>query len=138
VLKGEDPVCGAGRCCGTGARDGDVLLVAEDQPGRPVGLAYGRAAGDDDPAPTAEVRALYVAPTCRRQGIGAALLRAAARELNALGLSTIRLEVLSANLPARAFYEQLGGREIGQGTFDEDGHLLPVTIYEWASDYLAE
>jgi ribosomal protein S18 acetylase RimI-like enzyme len=114
-----------------------VLLVAEDLEGQLVGLVYGRTAHDDDPTSIAEVRALYVAPTCRRQGIGAALLRAAALELNEIGFSTVRLEVLSANLDARAFYEDMGGLEVGKGTFDEDGHLLPVTIYEWSSEILA-
>ena len=116
----------------SGVAPRDVLLVADDDAGHLVGLVYGRPADEEGDAPTAEVRALYVAPTCRRQGIGAALLRAAALELIRLGFSTIRLEVLSANLPARAFYEQVGGRETGRGAFDEDGYVLPVTIYEWA------
>ena len=115
----------------------DVLLVA-DHGGQLVGLVYGRPADDHDPALTAEVRALYVDPTSRGLGIGAALLRAAAIKLSQLGFSIIRLEVLSANLPARAFYQHMAGREIGQGTFDEDGYLLPVTIYEWAIGSLAE
>jgi hypothetical protein len=25
----------------------------------------------------------------------------------------------------------MGAREIGQRTFDEEGHLLPMTIYAW-------
>jgi hypothetical protein len=25
----------------------------------------------------------------------------------------------------------MGGREIGRGTTDEEGHLLPVTVYGW-------
>lgn len=115
----------------------DVLLVA-DRGGQLVGLVYARPAGDHDPAQTAEVSALYVDPACRGQGVGAALLGTAALELSRLGFSTVRLEVLSANLPARAFYEHMGGREIGEGTFDEDGHLLPVTIYEWAAGALTE
>ena len=114
----------------------DVLLVADDASGRTVGLVHGRPA-NDGPAAVGDVRALYVLPTCHRRGIGAALLRAAARDLCELGLLTVRLEVLSVNLGARAFYEHLGGREVGEGTVDEDGHLLPVTIYEWPSDVLA-
>ena len=82
--------------------------------------------------------ALYVDATCRRQGIGAALLRAAALKLGQLGFTTVRLEVLSANLPARAFYKHMGGREVGQGMFDEDGYLLPVTTYGWATGYFAK
>ena len=34
-------------------------------------------------------------------------------------------------LPARGFYEAMGGREIGQRMFDEEGYLLPMTIYAW-------
>lgn len=120
-----------------GDAERDVLLVA-DHEGQLVGLVYARPADHHDPTRTAEVSALYVDPTFHGQGVGAALLRTAASELSRLGFSTIRLEVLSANLPARGFYERLGGREIGEGTFDEDGHLLPVTIYEWAAGDLAE
>jgi len=111
----------------------DVLLIADDEAGQLLGLVYGRAAKDDDTGSIAEIRALYVSLDRQGQGIGAALLGAATEELTKLGFATIRLEVLSANLPARGFYEQMGGREVGQGTFDEDGYLLPVTIYEWAS-----
>jgi ribosomal protein S18 acetylase RimI-like enzyme len=79
-----------------------VLLVAEDHAGQLVGLVYGRPADDDGPDPTADVRALYIAPAYRRRGIGASLLRAAALELGHLGFSTIRLEVLSARTCRRA------------------------------------
>lgn len=114
----------------------DVLLVADDPAGQLVGLVYARAAVET--GVVAEVGALYVAAARRRQGIGAALLRAAALELTKLRLSTTRLQVLSANIPAREFYELMGGTEVGQGTFDEEGFLLPVTIYEWESDLLAD
>lgn len=43
----------------------------------------------------------------------------------------LHVGVLSVNLPARAFYEERGGREIGQRTVDEEGYLLPETVYEW-------
>ncbi len=114
----------------------DVLLVAEDDEGRPVGLVYARA-GDDASASTAEITALYVASGRRGEGCGSALLRTAATELIRLGYTRARLQVLSANLLARGFYEHLGGREVGQGWFDEDGRLLPVTYYEWACEQLA-
>ncbi len=39
--------------------------------------------------------------------------------------------VLTANAPARGFYEALGGREIGQRIFEEDEFLLPETVYAW-------
>jgi ribosomal protein S18 acetylase RimI-like enzyme len=78
-----------------------------------------------------EIAALYVASDHHREGVGAALLRAAAAELRRLGVRTLRLDVLTANLPARRFYEAVGGREVGRGTTDEEGVLLPTTVYEW-------
>ena len=109
----------------------DVLLVAEDDSRAVHAVVYGTAADDDAAGRTAEIRALYVAPDLHRRGIGAALLRAAAAELASRGFRSLRLDVLTANSPARRFYEALGGREIGRGTFDEEGCPLPVTVYAW-------
>jgi ribosomal protein S18 acetylase RimI-like enzyme len=108
----------------------DVLLVAEDEAGVLSALVSGTAA-DDPSGSIAEIGALYVLPDRRGRGIGGALLRAAASELANRGFSALHLDVLTANLPARAFYEAMGGREIGQGTSDEEGYLLPVTVYGW-------
>jgi hypothetical protein len=47
-------------------------------------------------------------PVRRGQGIGGSLLRAAASELANLSFSVLRLAVLTANLPARRFYEAMG------------------------------
>lgn len=110
----------------------DVLLVAEDERGVIVGLVYGVVADDVPGGTTGEIAALYVAPDRHREGIGAMLLPAAARELGALGVVTLRLSVLTANLPARRFYEAMGGLEVGRGTTDEEGHPLPTTVYEWS------
>ena len=86
--------------------------MADDHAGQLVGLVFRRPADDDRAALTAEVSALYVDPTCLRQGIGAALLHAAALELSQLEFSTVRIEVLSANPPARASYTHMGGHEV--------------------------
>jgi len=115
---------------GSDARD--VLLVAEDEAGVLSALVSGRAAEDDPSGSIAEIGALYVLPDRRGQGIGGSLLRAAASELANLGFSALHLGVLTANLPARGFYEAMGGREIGQRTDDEEGYLLPVTVYGWS------
>jgi ribosomal protein S18 acetylase RimI-like enzyme len=120
----------AGVVDGIDARD--VLLVAEDDLGVLTGLVSGAPADDNPLVSTAEIGALYVLPHRQGQGVGGSLLRAAAGVLADLGFSSIRLEVLTANLPARGFYEALGGREIGQGTVDEEGYELPVTVYGWA------
>jgi ribosomal protein S18 acetylase RimI-like enzyme len=109
----------------------DVVLVAEDDGGL-VGLVSGGAAEGAYAGTTSEIGALYVHPQRRGQGIGRELLRAAAGHLADLGYAELQISVLSANTPARTFYEAMGGREIGQGTDDEEGYLLPLTIYGWA------
>jgi GNAT superfamily N-acetyltransferase len=115
--------------------DGDparvVLLIAEDDTGDPVGLVLGTEVEDHTSGSTAQIDALYVLPDRQGQGIGRWLLQEAARELATLGFSTLHIGVLTANLPARAFYEAMGGHQIGQRMFDEEGELLPETVYAW-------
>ncbi len=115
-----------------GNPDRDVVLVAEDNGGL-LGLVSGGTAQEGGViGTTCEIGSLYVHPQHQGHGIGGALLRAAARHLAELGYSELRIGVLSANRPARVFYEAMGGREIAQGFEDEEGYLLPLTIYGWA------
>ena len=109
----------------------DVLLVAEDDADDLIALVLGTEAGDDALGSVAEIGALYVRPDRQGQGIGRSLMMAAGNELVSLGFTKLQIGVLTANLPARGFYEAMGGHEIGQRTFDEEGYLLPETIYEW-------
>ncbi len=61
-----------------------------------------------------EIYNLAVAHFARRQGIGEALFRAAVDAAKIAGtLDFVELEVRSANLDARRFYEQLGFRQTG-------------------------
>jgi len=126
---------GWARAIAEGAGDGTpraVLLVAEDDAAVLTALVSGTPADHDPSGSIAEIGALYVRPDRQGEGIGGSLLRAAAGELASQGFSALRLDVLTANLPARAFYEAMGGREIDQGTLDEEGYLLPVTVYGWS------
>jgi ribosomal protein S18 acetylase RimI-like enzyme len=110
-----------------------VVLVAEE-PGHGsdlLALVMGDQDEEDTSGSTAQVGALYVRTDRRGQGIGRALLGQAARELAGLGFSALHISVLTANRPARAFYEAMGGQEIGQRTLDEEGVLLPGTVYAW-------
>jgi ribosomal protein S18 acetylase RimI-like enzyme len=116
---------------GGGNATRDVVLVAEDDASVLCALVSGTAADDDPSGSIAEIGALYVLPDRRGQGVGELLLRAAAGELARLGFSELQIGVLTANLAARGFYEAMGGREIGQRTVDEEGYLLPATIYGW-------
>ncbi len=51
---------------------------------------------------------LAVDATCRRRGIGRALMRAVERELGLRGCPKINLQVLPSNRDVVAFYERLG------------------------------
>lgn len=109
-----------------------VLVAEEAQEGSdPLALVMGDEDEEDLSGSTAQIGALYVRPDRRGQGIGRALLAGAARELNDLGFSALHIGVLTVNRPARAFYEAMGGHEIGQRTFDEEGVPLPGTVYAW-------
>ncbi len=109
----------------------EVLLVAEADPDGPVALVLGTEADNNTSGAVAEISALYVLPDRQGQGIGRLLLKDASKELAALGFTTLHVGVLTANLPARGFYEAMGGQEIGQRTFEEEGYLLPGTVYAW-------
>jgi ribosomal protein S18 acetylase RimI-like enzyme len=115
--------------------DGDsarvVLLIAEDGASDLVGLVLGTEVDDDTSGSIAQIDALYVLPALQGQGIGRRLLQHAATELATLGFSTLHVGVLTANRPARRFYEAMGGHVIGQRMFDEEGDLQPETVYAW-------
>lgn len=108
-----------------------VLLVAEDEQGFPLALVMG-SSGDDDSGTLAEISALYVRPDRHGEGVGGSLLRAAAGQLATLGFASLHVCVLESNFQARGFYEAMGGQERGQRLFDEEGFLLPMTVYGWS------
>lgn len=81
------------------------------------------AAGEADPqgfiiawavAGEAEVLTVAVIPEARRQGVGAALVTAAAAAVLARGASSMHLEVAEPNAAARALYAKLGFAEAGR------------------------
>ena len=116
----------------SGAAWARVLREQEaGEAGRVVGLVMGEQDEQDLSGSTARIPALYVREDRRGQGVGRALLGAVATELAALGFMALHISVLSLNRPARAFYEAMGGLEIGQRTFDEEGVPLPETVYAW-------
>lgn len=64
--------------------------------------------------PQAELETIVVAPAVRRQGLGAALMRALADELGSAAVTEVTLEVRASNWPALAFYRALGFAELGR------------------------
>jgi GNAT superfamily N-acetyltransferase len=123
------------RTCAERAQAGhprDVLLVAEDDANDLIAVVFGTEADDDTSGSVAEIVVLYVLPGRQRQGIGRMLLMEAGKELTTLGFTRLHISVLSGDVPARSFYEAMGGHEISQRTIDEEGYLLPGTVYAWS------
>jgi len=95
-----------------------------------VGLVAGTVDGDGH----GEVSALYVLPRHQRRGVGRRLLSSSLETLFDAGASSVSVVVLEANAPARQFYENLGGIEVGSTDVDEDNEVLPAVIYRWTLD----
>lgn len=106
------------------------VMVAEDDSGQVVGfVAYGRerqGRGEFD----GEVFAIYLLPAVQRRGLGRALIRAAARELQALNMGSLLLWVLADN-PACHFYAALGGELVDETTIRLGGAELREVAYGW-------
>jgi GNAT superfamily N-acetyltransferase len=106
-------------------------FVAEDHRGTIIGVAAG-AVSDADPTGTVgDVGSLYVQPDHQNRGIGRRLVQKLAACLADKGIRSLNIGVLTTNIDARRFYELLGGEDIGERLFDEDGVLLPERIYAW-------
>ena len=68
---------------------------------------------------------LYISPSVQRQGIGTLLLKRAMEEMPA----GFTLRAASANIAARAFYEQMGLKLLSEGVHPRLGLL--VCFYGW-------
>jgi ribosomal protein S18 acetylase RimI-like enzyme len=115
-----------------------VFVAVEPLPDSPsprvVGAGMGGPRGGSDAAlePYAsEVYTLYVATAHQGRGIGRRLLCAIFRHLVDAGLPAVVIGSLTANAPARRFYEAMGGRAIHERTIDEGGVPLQETMYGW-------
>lgn len=83
-----------------------ALCLAEVDQGALRGFVLARAAAGEG-----EILTIAVDPTARRQGVGAALVRAA---LDQLRVERMFLEVAEDNVAARALYAGLGFAEVGR------------------------
>jgi ribosomal protein S18 acetylase RimI-like enzyme len=79
-----------------------ISLVAEDE-GKVVGFAAAAAT-----PPRAVIYTVNVKPGKRRMGVATALLAALERELKAIGVSEVVLQVEVGNAPAMLLYEKAG------------------------------
>lgn len=75
----------------------------------PAGLVMARAGGGES-----EILTAGVLPEYRRQGLGAALIEAAAGHAASLGAQTLFLEVADDNEAAQGFYRSCGFKPVGR------------------------
>jgi ribosomal protein S18 acetylase RimI-like enzyme len=116
-----------------GAAPPRATLVVEDGAGRVAGYALAAPSRDEDAAGLGELEAIYLDPVTRGRGLGRPLLDAAVDALAAAGLGTVVLWVLTANGPARRFYEGAGFRPDGAvRTLDFDGTPIEEIRYRRA------
>lgn len=112
------------------------VYIALDEHAAITGIIYGALITDITTTPStdtviAEISALYVKPGAQGNGIGRALVHAAATHLAAIGATTLHIAVLVANRAARGFYEAIGGQLVAERLYEEDGFQLPEVVYGW-------
>ncbi len=110
--------------------DGALAVVAEDA-GQVIGYALAVWPCQADPTFGAELIQIYVQPAYQSQGIGRQLMSAAADQLRAREIHSVMLEVFTANQPARAFYERLGGERLWEAPYHGFAWPIDVVAYGW-------
>jgi len=78
-----------------------------------------------EPPAIAELKRLYVRPSARGAGLGAALTEEALKLAREAGYARIRLDTLPSMTGARAIYQRLGFREIAPYGV----HPIPGTLF---------
>ena len=102
-----------------------LLAVAEGD-GGPVGVVFGRVTDD---SATTVVAAMWVEPTARRQGVGAALLEEALTWGWTVGAQRAELWVVADGGPAFRLYRSAGFQPTGEtGTLREDSDIPIVQL----------
>jgi ribosomal protein S18 acetylase RimI-like enzyme len=111
-------------------KDQFVLLALRGS--RPVGLiVVGEQAAERSDG-EGEVVLIQVADAHRGSGVGATLMRAAARRLIERGVGAMIVCVLEANASARRFYERMGGQLLAETReVEESGAWFPARLYRW-------
>ncbi len=106
-------------------------FVAIDGAGRIIGFASGGPRRDGPEEYAGELNAIYVLREAQGYGIGRLLAAAVARELAERGMRSMLLWVFRDNLPARRFYEALGGALLTSQQFEIDGRTMTEVSYGW-------
>lgn len=110
---------------------GRFVLVAVAEDGEIAGLVSAGSCRSQTIDFDSEVYAVYVAAKYWRLRLGLRLMAAAAQRLALFGHQDLMLWTLEDNLEARAFYERLGGVEIGRMVEQMGGASLREIGYGW-------
>jgi ribosomal protein S18 acetylase RimI-like enzyme len=108
-----------------------LVEVAAAPLGDVTGFAWLRRVAQPDAAFDSEIIAVAVTPSFQRRGLGRRLMAAAARRLAKCGGRNAYLWVYRDNVPARAFYEKLGGRMVDEDTEQVESLEIPIVAYAW-------
>jgi GNAT superfamily N-acetyltransferase len=107
------------------------ILVAVDQQMSLVGFASAGPSRSRDFPYQGELYAIYMLKAYQGRGVGRQLVSAVAKQLLDHGLSSMLVWVLKDNL-FRAFYEVLGGEQIGEQDITIGDETLIEVAYGWA------
>ncbi len=109
----------------------EVVLVAEDEKGRILGMTSMGRARDIGVGYDAEVYTLYVDPLMTGRGVGRQLLAGAFAALSERGHTRCLIWAHAGN-PARYFYEAMGGKPVAERTTAMMGIMVPEIAFGWS------
>jgi ribosomal protein S18 acetylase RimI-like enzyme len=107
-----------------------AMFVAEGPDGV-VGFANGGTLREEVPGYDGELYAIYILDAHRRSGLGRRLVQQVARHLVDSGFHAMIIWVLADNLPARRFYEAIGGQTVRESEIEIGGKSLREVAYGW-------
>jgi ribosomal protein S18 acetylase RimI-like enzyme len=113
------------------AYPGTFYLVAELSDQGIVAFLTGGPERSGDPNFAGELFAIYLLHQHQRQGIGSALVRQWAKNLEQISIDSALVWVLADNKQAIGFYERLGAKLLHEQTIEIGGASLRELAYGW-------
>ena len=113
--------------------DGTSRVFVVEEPEGIVGFASGGRERAGESGFEGELYAIYIVAGSQRLGHGRELVRAMAAALRDMCLSDMIVWVLRDNVPAREFYERLGGSYVRSQPITIGATTLEEMSYGWRS-----
>lgn len=110
---------------------GTVYFVAELPDAGIVGFLSGGPHRGGDADYRGELYAIYLLEQYRRRGIGAALVRQWAENIQSHGMDSALVWVLAENKPAIEFYQHLGAKPLREQMIDIGAQSLKEIAFGW-------